>query len=207
MKKKLFIDILMFILMLLEFSKGYLSNILHEIIGIILLLLLIIHLILNRTYLKNIPKGKYNTKRIIIIIVDSIFILSYVISIILGILTSEELFISLNVHSISITKLHKIISYLNVILLGLHLGINFTFIFGKLTFKNKYLNYFISFIFLIYGIYSFIKIDLYNHLIGIYQYGNIEGNLFVNIARYLGIIIMLSIITNYLYKIIKGGKA
>ena len=54
MKKKIIIDMLMFILILLEFSRGYMKPIYHEIIGILLFILVIIHLILNRNYIKSI---------------------------------------------------------------------------------------------------------------------------------------------------------
>ena len=41
MKKKLIVDILMFILMILEFSRMYMEPIYHEIIGVILFILVI----------------------------------------------------------------------------------------------------------------------------------------------------------------------
>lgn len=52
--KRLVVDILLFILMIFEFSRMYMPTILHEIIGILLLVLVVIHLILNRNYIKNI---------------------------------------------------------------------------------------------------------------------------------------------------------
>ena len=73
---KIIIDIIMFILMLLEFSRGYMKPIFHEIIGILLLVCIIIHLILNRNYIKNIFNGKYNLKRYIMLIVNSILFIS-----------------------------------------------------------------------------------------------------------------------------------
>lgn len=80
MKKKLIIDILLFILMLLEFSKMYMLSILHEIIGIFLIILVIIHLILNKNYIKNIPKTKYNIRKMFILITNILFILSFILN-------------------------------------------------------------------------------------------------------------------------------
>jgi len=77
MNKRTIVDILMFILILLEFSRGYLEPIFHEIFGIGLLILLIIHLILNKNYIKNILKGKYNTKRYIMLIINLSFFITF----------------------------------------------------------------------------------------------------------------------------------
>ena len=89
--KKLIVDILLFILMILEFSRMYMPPIWHEIIGILLIVLIIIHLILNRNYIKNIFKGKYNLKRIIMLIINVLFMISFILSCIFGLLSSEEL--------------------------------------------------------------------------------------------------------------------
>ena len=77
MKKKLIVDIIMFILMLLEFSRLYTGALLHELIGIALLILIIIHLILNKNYLLNILKAKYNVRSIIMLITNILLIISF----------------------------------------------------------------------------------------------------------------------------------
>ena len=66
MKKKLIVDIIMFILMLLEFSRLFTGALLHELIGIALLILVIVHLILNKNYILNIRKAKYNKQNIML---------------------------------------------------------------------------------------------------------------------------------------------
>ena len=65
MKKmfKIIIDILMIIFMLLEYSKIYTGQLLHEVIGIILFVLFVLHNFLNKNFYKNIFKGKYNFLR------------------------------------------------------------------------------------------------------------------------------------------------
>ena len=76
MKKKIVIDILMFVLILLEFSKAYMSPIWHELFGLLLVVLIIIHLILNKSYLKSINKGNYTIKRFIMLISNILFFLN-----------------------------------------------------------------------------------------------------------------------------------
>lgn len=195
----------MLILMILEFSKGYLEPIWHEVFGVLLLILFIIHLILNKSYIKNIPKGEYKNKRTIMLFINIGFFITFLLSVLFGLLISQELFKFLNVHNYGITKLHKIISYISILLLGLHLGINFNSLFGKLEkiIKHKIIKYIISILIIGYGIYSFIKLKLLSHIIGTYQYGLIDGNIIINIIRYFSVVMMLSIIINYIYKKIK----
>lgn len=213
MKKKIIVDIAMFILMLLEFSKGYLNPMWHELFGIVLTILFIIHIVLNMNYVKNIPKGDYSAKRSTMLFLNFGFLITFLLSIILGLLSSQEILKFLNMNNYAIMKLHKLFSYFSLIFLGLHLGINFNAMFGKITklIKSKTLSIIISIILIIYGMYSFIKLQIFEHIIGIYDFGIIDGNLFVNIIRYLSVVIMLSIIMNYIYgkipnKINKGRK-
>ena len=132
---KLLVDILMFILMLLEFSKGFMNPLFHEIFGILLIILVVIHLILNKNYIINISKGKYTISRSIMLIINAGFFISFILSIVFGILSSEELLKIFNIGSIKIINLHKIFAYVSLIFMGLHLGINFNTIFKKN--KNK----------------------------------------------------------------------
>lgn len=201
MKKKLIVDILIFILMLLEFSRGYLSLILHELFGIILIILLVIHLILNKNYIKNIFKAKYNSKRIFMLIINILFMLFLGLSLIFGILSSEYILKFLNTKSMILIKLHKIFAYITLIILGLHIGMNFNSMFGKIEKRmNKILKYIINTIIIIYGIYSFIKLDIINHILGINDFSIFNANLILNIIRYLSIILTISLITNFIEK-------
>ena len=56
---------------------------------------------------------------------------------------------------------------------------------------------------IVYGIYSFIKLDIFKHLIGTYGFSIIEGNIFINILRYFSIVMSISIIINIITKILK----
>ena len=206
MKKKLIIDILLFILMLLEFSRNYIVSILHEIIGISLLILVIIHLILNKNYLINIFKTKYNLKKIIILVINILFMISFIITMLFGILSSIDLLPFLNLDNFNIIHLHKVFGYISLLMMGLHLGINFNVIFGKLVskIKNKYLLYGLSILIIILGIYSFIKVDFWYHLIGRYGFSIVTDNIFINTLEYLSVGMTFAIITNLIYR--KGMK-
>ena len=203
--KKLIVDILLFILMILEFSRMYMPPIWHEIIGILLIVLIIIHLILNRNYIKNIFKGKYNLKRIIMLIINVLFMISFILSCIFGLLSSEELLKFLSIGNLSIISLHKTFAYISLLCLGLHLGVNFNAMFSKLVniIHNKIVLIIIGIIIIGFGIYSFIDLDFWNHLTGKYGFSIVTGNIIINTLEYLSLIMSITIIINIVYKKIK----
>ena len=196
MNKKLILDILMFIFMILEFSHSYMDSIYHEIIGIILFILFIIHMIFNKNYFISIFKGNIN---VLMFIVNSLFLISFLLTIVFGVLSSQDVLVFLNIKSLIILKLHKNFAYISLLFLGIHLGINFKTVFSKL---NKYFNkkvlLIIDIIIVLVGVYSFIDLDIINHLIGKYGFSVIKGNIIINILEFFSIVMMISIIVNKL---------
>lgn len=63
-KAKMLVDILMLVIMLLEYSKLYTGQLLHEIFGIVLFILFVILNILNLNFYKNFFKWKYDNAKI-----------------------------------------------------------------------------------------------------------------------------------------------
>lgn len=188
--KKMVVDILLFILMLMEYSKVYLPGEIHEIIGICLIILVILHLILNKKYFKSILKGKYPLKRSLMLIINILFIVTFSVTCITGILSSQNILTFLNIGSLTTIYLHKIFAYVSIIVLGMHLGINLTKLFDKI--ENKLI--YVAIIIL--GIYSMIAVDFWNHLTGNYGFSLVTGNIIINTLEYLCIILMISAITN-----------
>lgn len=117
MNKKITVDILMMGAIILEFLS--LPILLHEIIGIGLLFLIILHLKFNKNYFKAITKGKYNLKRTIDLIINIGLLISLLLTIISGILTSQRPGLKIGTHKIS--HIHKSSSIFSLIFLGLHL--------------------------------------------------------------------------------------
>ena len=200
--KKIIVDILLLILMLIQFSKVYLTSEVHEIIGISLILLAIIHIILNRKYIKAIPNGKYNSKRKILLITNAGFLIVFSLTCILGLLSSQSVLTFLNISNLTTNYLHKIFAYLSIILLGIHLGTNLTGLLKRIEKKlsNKFLITTIYSLLIICGIYSFIHLDFYNHLIGNSGFSIVTGSLTLNILEYLTIIAMTTILANLVYR-------
>lgn len=63
MGKKKILDIVMAVLMIGVMSYQATGSLLHEVCGVLLLLLFVLHNILNRTWYRNLGKGRYSTFR------------------------------------------------------------------------------------------------------------------------------------------------
>lgn len=191
--KKIVVDILLFILMLMEYSRVYLPSEIHEIIGICLIILVLIHLILNRNYFKSIPKGKYSFKRSFMLAVNVLFIITFSATCITGILSSQNILTFMNIGNLTTIYLHNIFAYTSVIVLGMHLGVNLTKLFNK--FENKL----IYAIIIILGANSIVATDFWNHLTGNYGFSLMTSNIIINTVEYLLIILMFSAITHLVF--------
>lgn len=117
--KKITVDILMGVAIILEFIS--LPILIHEIIGIGLVFLIILHIKFNKNYFKAIPKGKYTLKRTIDLIINIGLLISLSITIISGICSSRKSLKSMTIGGHKISHIHKSSSIISLIFLGLHL--------------------------------------------------------------------------------------
>ena len=84
--KKIVVDVPLLIFMLAEYSRVHLPPEMHEIIGISLIVLVTVHLILNRNYFKAIPRGKYSAKRMVELVATVGFFAVFILTCIFGII-------------------------------------------------------------------------------------------------------------------------
>ena len=93
MKKiKIVIDILMYFIFIILMGHHITENSIHEIFGTILFILFIVHHILNYRYYKTIFKGKYNFKRVFLLIIDLLLLISIIGMMISGVIISSDVF-------------------------------------------------------------------------------------------------------------------
>ena len=210
---KMIVDFLMLILMLLEYSKLYTGQLVHEIIGIILFVLFITHNILNINFYRNIFNEKYNAQRIVTTVVDLAFLLCMLMTICLGIPISEKVFIFLNLNgNITIRKLHTVFGYWGLVILGVHLGLHFQMMFAKLKKKvedNKILKiviYLIQTALVIYGIKAMWDTNLGAYLVGEASFA-IPTSIVLSLINNFSIVISISIIVYYLEKLFLRRKS
>ena len=192
---KIIVDILMFIAVVLEFSKLYLSPLVHELLGICIFILMIVHLSFNKKYIKNIFKKKKSASELIMFIINICVFASIMISIISGILISEVLFKSFSKYNTMISKIHIISSYVSIMSLGLHLGLNLKFITSKFKiFKNNIFGIILQLIMICCGIYSIYKSNFFSYLFGVNFFSNKDLNLFMNSALYCSIFLFFAVV-------------
>lgn len=117
--KKIIVDILMVAAIIAEFLT--LPILIHEIIGIGLIFLIILHVKFNKNYFKSIFKGKYNLKRTAELIVNIGLMVSLAVTLISGILSIPKSMRSFKIGNYKISHIHKTSSVISLIFLVLHL--------------------------------------------------------------------------------------
>lgn len=167
MKKiKIIIDILMYLIFIVLMGHYITDNLIHEILGTILFVLFIVHHILNYRYYKTIFKGEYTKKRILTLIIDMLLFITMICMIISAINISSDVFTFLNIPTkIWGRKLHMLSTSWGFVLMSVHVGLHLNVLINKLNKKMKdntfeYVYYLIFILLIIYGIYSFIKLNL-----------------------------------------------
>jgi len=164
-KTRIIVDILMYLLFIILIAHHLTGNLIHEILGTILFVLFIIHQILNYRFYKTIFKGKYNLKRIFILLIDLLLLISMICMIISAINISSDVFSFLNTETkIWGRKLHMLSTSWGFVLMSIHVGLHLNILINKMNKKMKnhtleYVYYLILIISGLYGIYSFIKLN------------------------------------------------
>ena len=166
MKKiKIVIDILMYFIFVILMGHHITENSIHEIFETILFILFIVHHILNYRYYKTIFKGKYNFKRVFLLIIDLLLLISMIGMMISGVIISSDVFSFLNIQTtIFGRQLHMVSTSLAFVIMSIHLGLHLGVFINKLNKKMKnsvleYVYYLILILIVIYGVYSFKKLN------------------------------------------------
>ena len=135
---KLLIDICSFFITLFLMSYTFLSPFAHEILGIILSILIIIHLCLNFRWLKNttIHFKKLKNKTKLLYFIDILILLSFLVTIWLGIDISEEIFIFKTSNLFQKTLFHHVFGRISIFLMLIHFGLHLKMFVSKIT-KGK----------------------------------------------------------------------
>lgn len=166
MKKiKIVIDMLMYFIFVILMGHHITENLIHEILGTILFILFIVHHILNYKYYKTIFKGKYNFKRVFLLIIDLLLLISMIGMMISAINISSDVFTFLNIPTtIFGRQLHMVSTSHAFVIMSIHLGLHLGVFINKLNKKMKnsvleYVYYLILILIVIYGVYSFKKLN------------------------------------------------
>ena len=120
------LDILMLFLLVVEMTFFYLPPVLHEIVGVMMLIPIFYHLGLNRRYLSSLGCGHWNGPRRVRLILNVLLAAFCLMTIVSGCLISSQLFAGIVPFSLrsnpSLYQLHSTAARYFLVLAGLHLG-------------------------------------------------------------------------------------
>ena len=113
-KSKIIVDILMTALMFILMGMHLTGQMWHEIAGTALFVLFVVHHILNRAWIKAIPKGKYSALRVVQTVINAGMLVSILLLIFSGMSMSGYVFrwLPLPLSPVTARKIHLITSHL-----------------------------------------------------------------------------------------------
>ena len=160
MKKKLAwripLDIVLVLLFTTVFSKNVISLMYHEVVGLVLFALIILHLFLNSAWIKGVCAKLFDKKlpkkTRVTIGVDILLLISFLLIIVSGILISKKIF-SFGLKAPWIV-IHFFCTALMIILIGVHIGLHWGYLKQKLPKPPKMVALVLTVVICVFGVYS-----------------------------------------------------
>lgn len=168
---KIIVDILMTVALLMLMSYELLGSQQHEIVGIIMFVLFIVHHVFNINWAKNIAKGRQTPIRIFQNILVILVLVSLIASAVSGVIISRYLFKFLSLpYSAIISRIHMLSAYWGFVFMSVHLGLHFNIFSFRIKNKRSFsrplktaAKILIAILFA-YGVFAFFKRDIAGYL-------------------------------------------
>lgn len=216
MKKNIrkIIDIIMIIFFVILMGYHITGNKVHEVLGVIIFVLFVVHNILNIKWYKTIFKGKYGFCRLFQILINFLLLASMLGMIISGVMISSSVFQFLNIPTTMFGRsLHMLSTSWGFVLMSIHIGLHLNIILVKLNEKVKnstfeYIYYLIICLFMIYGLYVFISDGLWKDMLLItkFKFFNYNQNSLLFYLGQFSIFLFLSFTIYWILCLIKKLK-
>jgi hypothetical protein len=125
-KLKIVVDILMTVSLLLLMAYSLIGTDWHEYIGIAMFVLFVVHHFLNRSWSRNVLKGRYSVFRVVQVVLVVLVLLSMIGSMVSGIILSRHVFAALPIHigKALARTVHMLAAYWGFLLMSIHLGLH-----------------------------------------------------------------------------------
>ena len=194
------VDLLLVLVVPLLMAYALIGEWFHEIAGMLMLLLLAVHQILNRAWYKALFKGKYHARRIAQTVLDCLLLVLMVLQPLSGILMSKHVFAFLNIQSgTSVAReIHLLVSYWGLVLLSIHAGTHLVAPLTKLYRKSKL--FFIAVISAMalgsaWGIYAFVKREFAAYMFrrSVFAFYDFESSRVLFIFDYLTVMLLFAV--------------
>lgn len=215
LKIKVSIDIIMTGLLFILMAYQYIGEERHEIAGASMFVLFILHHLLNKSWYKNLSKGKYSASRVVLILTDILLFADMIGLMLSGVSMSRHVFrfLNLGVSKSFAREIHMTASYAGFLLMGFHIGLHYGMImnmvrriFGKEK-KQPSRTWSLRIVALciaVYGAYALIRRDLLAYIFQSIKFAflNYDEPAFLFFAEYGAIMGLMIFIAYYLQKII-----
>ena len=209
--KKLTLDFIMTILLLLLMTYELIGRATHEWLGTGMLLLVLIHHIFNHKWSKAVFKGKYTPYRMIQTILVALLVLCMLGAMISGIMLSRYVFDFLPIQGgrSFARNLHMVSAYWGFVFMAVHLGLHWGMVMNianrhikKPSAIRKWILRGFALLIAGYGVYAFINRDIFSYMVLNEQfvYFNYEEPIVRFLADYLSIMCLFGCIGYYMRK-------
>ncbi|CUX74394.1 DUF4405 domain-containing protein [Enterocloster clostridioformis] len=209
---KMIVDFMMVIVLLFLMTYSLVGETVHEVLGIAMFILLVIHHVLNAGWYKGIIKGKYNAVRITMTITNMAMLVLMLLQIIAGIVLSKHVFsfMGLTIGTGTFRLIHLAVPYWLFVLTSFHLGLHWKMMltvfsrgktFGK---KSAWICRIIVIGVSVYGVYAFIRRQFsdYMFLKSQFAFFDFSEPLARFIVDYLAVMILFVAAGYYLMKVV-----
>ena len=184
----------------------------HEVIGIAMFGLFILHHILNFGWIKSLFKGKYDLRRIVNTAVNALVFLCMIGLMYSGIVISKHVFTFVNIGGAMFARtVHMLCAYWGLVLMSVHLGMHISQMAARMKLKNKAVVWalrIISGMVGAVGIYEFISLKFTDYLFGKVQFAFIDTNAsaVLTALQYLSVMVLFAYIGYMVQSILKKKR-
>ena len=197
------IDVSMTVLLILLMSLQITEQEYHEYIGMVMVILVIVHIYLNRKWFISVFKGKYPPVRVLSLVIDISLLIAFILSGISGMIIAET-FTFMNFESLTAwgRTAHISSSYWSFVLMGLHVGLHWNMVSVRI--KSSW-PCVIAWILAAYGLYAFIQSEIitYMFLINQFVFIDYDKNIFLVFLDNIAMLIFWCSVSYYVSKLIR----
>jgi len=205
-KTRIVIDILMIAAMPFLVAYSLIGDDVHEVIGVGIFALFIIHHIINWRWWPGIFKGRYNSLRILNTTFNLLLAAFMLLQPISGILMSKYVLKEITISGAAGTlrAIHMTVSYWGFILAGFHLGLHVRPFIGKLKKRmNKGARLCFTVLFLLiaaYGVYAFIRRGIGDYLLMkvMFAFFDFSESRIVFLLDYMAVLVLVACLGYYI---------
>ncbi len=184
----------------------------HEIVGVTMFVLFILHHILNFGWAKAIFKGRYSLRRIIGTTVNASVLICMLGLMYSSLVISKHIFTFIDLGGTSTARnIHILCAYWGLVLMSVHLGMHISHMAARIKLKNKALIWCLRIVFVVIavvGIYEFVQLKLTDYLFGKVQFVFVDmsASAVLTALQYASVMVLFSALGYGIDKLFKAKQ-